>query len=309
MSEFIQHTINGLSLGSIYALVALGYTMVFGVLQLINFAHGDLFMMGAFIGFYFIRLIHFFFGHDSSSLSSPSGVLFSMTVIVVSMLGTALLGMVMERLAYRPLRKSPRINLLITAIGVSLFLEYGGQLLFGASPEFFPTILSKQAIALPGGVILDSTQVLIFSTAVVLMLLLHFLVFKTQFGRSMRAISHSLEHASLIGINVNKVIMITFMISSALAGAAGVMYSISYPKIDPLMGLLPGLKAFVAAVLGGIGNIKGALLGATLLGLAETYVAGYISSSYRDALAFLVLIVVLLLRPSGILGSKKIEKV
>lgn len=300
MIEFIQHTINGLALGSIYALVALGYTMVFGVLQLINFAHGDFFMVGAFAGFYFIRF--------TGAAQNP-GIITTMLVMIGAMVGSALVGVLVEKLAYRPLRKAPRINILITAIGVSLFLEYGGQLIFGASPQFFPTILPKYAIDLPGGLVLDSTQIIIFITAVILMVILQFLVFKTQFGRSMRAISHSLETASLIGINVNKVILITFIISSSLAGAAGVMYGIAYPKIDPLMGLLPGLKAFVAAVLGGIGNITGALIGAAILGLSETYVAGYLSSTYRDALAFFILIVVLLVRPSGILGRKRIEKV
>lgn len=301
MNEFIQHTINGLALGSIYALVALGYTMVFGVLQLINFAHGDFFMLGAFIGLYSIKFLHL-------DQQAP-GIMLTVVVILIAMIGSALVGVTVERFAYRPLRKAPRINILITAIGVSLFLEYGGQLLFGASPQFFHSTLPKSQIAVGGDIVLDSTQVVIFLFAVSLMVVLQYLVSKTQFGRSMRAISHSLETANLIGINVNKVIFITFIISSSLAGAAGVMYGIAYPKIDPLMGLLPGLKAFVAAVLGGIGNLTGALIGAAILGLSETYVAGYLSSTYRDALAFLILILVLLIRPSGIMGKKRIEKV
>lgn len=299
MNEFIQHTINGLSLGSIYALVALGYTMVFGVLQLINFAHGDIFMIGSFAGLYFLRFL---------SPSQPSvGV--ALLVVLVAMLCSGLLGMTIEKLGYRPMRKAPRINILITAIGISLFLEYGGQLLFGASPQFFPPIMEKTQFHFFGDITLDSNQVIIFFIACGLMAILQFLVFKTQFGRAMRAISHSLETASLIGINVNKIIRITFFIGSALAGAAGVLYGLAYPKIDPLMGLLPGLKAFVAAVLGGIGNITGAVIGAFILGLSETYVAGYISSTYRDALAFVILILVLLIKPAGILGTKKIEKV
>ncbi len=300
MNEFIQHTINGLALGSIYALVALGYTMVFGVLQLINFAHGDIFMVGSFVGLYFIR---WFMPNVEPSL------LTTIIVILVAMVGSATVGVIIEKFAYRPLRKAPRINILITAIGVSLLLEYGGQLIFGASPQFFPDILPRKQIDLGGAIYLDSNQVTIFLVSFVLMLVLQFLVFKTQFGRAMRAISHSLETANLIGINVNKVILITFIIGSSLAGAAGVLYGVAYPKIDPLLGLLPGLKAFIAAVLGGIGNVTGAVIGAILLGLSETYVAGYISSTYRDALAFLILILVLLLRPAGLLGTKKIEKV
>lgn len=300
MNEFIQHTINGLALGSIYALVALGYTMVFGVLQLINFAHGDIFMVGSFIGLYFIR---YFIPNMEPSL------LTALTVILVAMIGSAVVGVIIEKFAYRPLRRAPRINILITAIGVSLFLEYGGQLVFGASPQFFPEILPRKMIDIGGDIILDSNQLTIFIVSFVLMQILQFLVFKTQFGRAMRAISHSLETANLIGINVNKVILITFIIGSSLAGAAGVLYGVAYPKIDPLLGILPGLKAFIAAVLGGIGNITGAVVGAILIGLSETYVAGYISSTYRDALAFVILILVLLIRPAGLLGSKKIEKV
>lgn len=300
MNEFIQHTINGLALGSIYALVALGYTMVFGVLQLINFAHGDIFMVGSFIGLYTIRY--------ALPNAEPS-IFTALIVIAVAMVGSALVGVIIEKFAYRPLRRAPRINILITAIGVSLFLEYGGQLVFGASPQFVPEILPRKLIDIGGDIILDSNQITIFIISFVLMQILSFLVFKTQFGRAMRAISHSLETANLIGINVNKVILITFIIGSSLAGAAGVLYGVAYPKIDPLLGLLPGLKAFIAAVLGGIGNITGAVIGAILLGLSETYVAGYISSTYRDALAFVILIIVLLVRPGGLMGTKKIEKV
>jgi branched-chain amino acid transport system permease protein len=300
VNEFIQHTINGLALGSIYALVALGYTMVFGVLQLINFAHGDVFMVGSFIGLYTIRY--------ALPNAEPS-IFTAIMVILIAMAGSALLGVIIEKFAYRPLRRSPRINILITAIGVSLFLEYGGQLVFGASPQFVPEILPRKLIDIGGDIILDSNQITIFVISFILMQVLSFLVFKTQFGRAMRAISHSLETANLIGINVNKVILITFIIGSSLAGAAGVLYGVAYPKIDPLLGLLPGLKAFIAAVLGGIGNITGAVIGAILLGLSETYVAGYISSTYRDALAFVILIIVLLVRPGGLLGTKKIEKV
>jgi branched-chain amino acid transport system permease protein len=281
--------------------VALGYTMVFGVLQLINFAHGDIFMMGAFVGLYFIRFV-------LPAGTEPS-IFVTLMVVAAAMVGSATLGVIIEKFAYRPLRKAPRINILITAIGVSLFLQYGGQLVFGASPKVFPTILPRQNVDLGGDIFLDTNQITIFLVSFFLMVVLQYLVFKTQFGRAMRAISHSLETANVIGINVNKVIFITFIIGSGLAGAAGVLYAVAYPKIDPLLGLLPGLKAFIAAVLGGIGNITGAVIGAVLLGLSETYVAGYISSTYRDALAFVILILVLLLKPGGLLGSKKIEKV
>jgi len=257
-------------------------------------------MLGSFVGLYFIR-----YGIPNAEPSFLTAIM----VIIVAMAGSALIGVIIEKFAYRPLRKSPRINILITAIGVSLLLEYGGQLVFGASPQFFPDILPRKNIDLGGNIILDSNQITIFVISFVLMQLLQFMVFKTQFGRAMRAISHSLETANLIGINVNKVIFITFIIGSSLAGAAGVLYGVAYPKIDPLLGVLPGLKAFIAAVLGGIGNITGAVIGALILGLSETYVAGYISSTYRDALAFVILILVLLLRPAGLLGSKKIEKV
>jgi branched-chain amino acid transport system permease protein len=300
LEEFIQHTINGLSLGSIYALVALGYTMVFGVLQLINFAHGDIFMVGSFFGLYAVRFFLPSFG--------PGPVL-ALLVIGSAMAASAILGILIEHFGYRPMRAAPRINILITAIGISLFLEYGGQLVFGASPQFFPPYFEKTQFQFLPNVMIDSNQISIFIIACVLMGGLQFLVSKTQFGRSMRALSHSLETASLIGINVNQVIRITFMLGSVLAGAAGVLYALAYPKIEPLMGVLPGLKAFVAAVLGGIGNITGAVLGALILGLSETYVAGYISSTYRDALAFIILIIVLLVKPSGLLGKKRIEKV
>jgi branched-chain amino acid transport system permease protein len=257
-------------------------------------------MIGGFAGLYAIRFF---------KLAEGGSYLSAIVVLIMAMLGSAAIGMLVERFAYRPLRKAPRINILITAIGVSLLLEYGGQLVFGASPQLFPDIVPKTQFALPGGLILDSNQVVIFGIAIALMSILHFLVFHTQFGRSMRAISHSLDVSGLIGINVNKVIMLTFLMSSSLAGAAGVLYGVAYPKIDPLMGLLPGLKAFVAAVLGGIGNITGALIGAAILGLSETYVAGYLSSTYRDALAFVILILVLLFKPSGLLGKARIEKV
>ncbi len=303
MLEFLQHLINGLSYGSIYALIALGYTLVFGILGLINFAHGDIYMLGAFIGFYTAK--HFHFGTESSFL----GLLIT---LAVAMVGTAMVGFCMERLAYRPLRHAPRINVLITAVGVSLFLQFSGQLLFGADPKFFPEIYTPswqpKLDGLGGELKVNALQGVVFIISIILMLALQWIVFKTRFGRAMRAVSFSHEVASLMGIPTNAVISITFMMGSALAGAAGVLVGLVYPKIDPLMGVMPGLKAFIAAVLGGIGNIPGAVVGSLILGLSEEFLVGYWSSSYRDALAFGLLILVLLIKPTGLFGSKSVEK-
>lgn len=300
MIEFLQHIINGLSLGSIYALIAIGYTMVFGILQLINFAHGDVFMLGAFIGMYSSRF--FGFGEESSI-----GAL--ILILIVSMVGCALVGWLIERLAYRPLRKAPRINVLITAVGVSLFLEFSGQLLFGSDPKFFPQLYRPEGDWALVGLQFNPIQGIVFLIAMVLMVLLQFVVFRTRIGRAMRAVSFNHEHASLMGIPTHRVIALTFMAGSALAGAAGVLVGLTYPKIEPLMGVMPGLKAFVAAVLGGIGNMTGAVVGALLLGLAEEMLVGYWAPTFRDALAFAILIGVLLLKPTGLFGTRRTEKV
>jgi branched-chain amino acid transport system permease protein len=300
MTEFIQHLINGISLGSIYALIALGYTMVFGILQLINFAHGDIYMLGAFFGMYCARYLHF---GESSSL----GALF--VTMAVAMLGTAVCGFLIERFAYRPLRRAPRINVLITAVGVSLFLEFSGQLIFGADPKFFPQVYSPAGDWSFGKIHLNPLQVVVFAIAICLMGILQTIIFKTRLGRAMRAVSFNHELASLMGIPTDRIISYTFMLGSALAGAAGVLVGLIYPKIDPLMGVMPGLKCFVAAVLGGIGNVAGAVVGALTLGLAEEFLVGYSASTYRDALAFVVLILILLFRPNGLFGSNRTEKV
>jgi len=300
MTEFIQHLINGLSLGSTYALIALGYTMVFGILQLINFAHGDVYMLGAFIGMYAARF--FGFGNNPSIWALIATVLIAMT-------GCAIAGFLIERFAYRPLRKSPRINLLITAVGMSLFLEFSGQLLFGADPKFFPQVYQPQASWNFGEIVLNPLQVIVFVIAITLMAILQFIIFKTRLGRAMRAVSFNHDLASLMGIPTDRIISATFMLGSALAGAAGVLVGLSYPKIEPMMGTMPGLKAFVAAVLGGIGNMTGAVLGAITMGLAEEFLVGYWAPTYRDALAFAILILILLFRPTGLLGSKRNEKV
>ena len=299
MHTFLQQILNGVSLGSIYALVALGYTMVYGVLRLINFAHGDIYMLGAFCGYYASRLIH---GRMGGSL------LEAIAILLVSMLACALAGMLIERLAYRPVRKASRLTSLIIAIGVSLFLENLSQLVFGADPKFFPQIIPEKQLAL-GGLSVTNQQVIILAGALLLMAALNVFVSYTKSGKAMRATSFNLDAAKLMGINTNAVISLTFALGSALAAAGGILVSLNLPGIDPLMGLMTGLKAFVAAVLGGIGNIYGAVLGGLILGLAETFVAGYGSSTYRDAIAFLILIAILLFKPEGILGKGQVEKV
>ena len=301
MTELLQQLINGLAFGSILALIALGYTMVYGILRFINFAHGDVFMLGAFAGFYLAPKI-------ATVLPLPS-IFGGIMVLVAAMAICAVLGVLIERFAYRPLRKQPRLTVLITAIGVSLFLEYAGQFVFGAAPKKFPQILPVYPIARVGGLSLDSNQVMVFGVTVLLMLALRFVVMKTKIGVAMRAVSHNPDAAALMGVNTDVVISFTFALGSALAAAAGILWAINYPAIDPLMGILPGLKAFVAAVLGGIGNLPGAALGGVIIGVTETLVSGYISSTYRDAIAFAVLILILLVKPSGLLGKKEIEKV
>lgn len=300
MIDFLQHVINGLSLGSIYALIALGYTMVFGILQLINFAHGEVYMIGAFFGFFTARF--FGFGEQSSILNL-------LMTLVISMTGSAILGYLIERFAYRPLRSAPRINVLITAVGVSMLLQFSGQLLFGSDPKFFPQIYQPEGHLEFGELKVNPLQLVVFGISIVLMLILQFIIFKTRVGRAMRAVSFSHDNARLMGIPTDKVISITFMIGSALAGAAGVLVGLVYPKIEPLMGVLPGLKAFVAAVFGGIGNILGAVVGALTLGLAEEMLVGYGKATFRDALAFTLLILVLLFKPTGLFGVNRREKV
>ena len=298
MTTFLQQLVNGLSLGSIYALIALGYTMVYGVLRLINFAHGDVYMVGAYVGYYLSRKLQ---GEEPSIVSA-------LLVMAGSMIACALLGMLIERLAYRPVRREARLTLLITAIGVSLFIENLAQLVFGPDPKFFPS-LAPHADILLGGVRLTSEQITVIAVSVLLMLALRFFILKTRTGKAMRAVSFSLDAARLMGISTDRIIAITFALGSALAAAAGVLIGMQIPKIDPLMGIMYGLKAFVAAVLGGIGSIPGAVLGGLLIGISEVMVVGYLSSTYRDAIAFGILILVLILRPQGLLGRVQKEKV
>jgi branched-chain amino acid transport system permease protein len=310
VTEFLQHLVNGLSLGTIYALIALGYTMVYGVLKLINFAHGDVYMAGAFAGYYLAGALDV---RGAPSLGK------ALAVTLGAMLLCGALGFAIERAAYRPLRTRPRLTALITAIGVSFLLEYGFQLQPvralpfpfppGPSPRFFPALLDLGEPFELLGVSIPKIDVIGFAVAVGLMIALQLVVFRTRFGTAMRAVSFDARVAGLMGIPVDRVIAGTFALGSALAAAAAIISASRLPKIEPLFGLMPGLKAFVAAVLGGIGSVPGAMVGGLALGLTEEYVAGYTSSSYRDAIAFAVLIGVLLFRPEGILGRRTVEKV
>ncbi len=304
METLIQQLINGLALGSIYALIALGYTMVYGVLRLINFAHGDVYMLGTFAGYY--TALRFGF-----SEAAPSFVRAAL-LLLVAMVVCAVAGLTIERLAYRPVRQASRLTALITAIGVSLFLENVGQIIFGANPKFFPQVLPPQQFPVYGAVVITTPDLAILGASLILTIGLHRLVHHTAFGRAMRAIAHDLDTAKLMGIDTNRVIALTFAIGSALAAAAGVLVALRYPKFDPLIGVTTGLKAFIAAVLGGIGNVSGAVLGGVIIGLAETMATGYLPATlnpYKDAVAFAILVAVLLVRPTGILGTTAPEKV
>jgi branched-chain amino acid transport system permease protein len=299
VETFFQQLINGISLGAIYALIALGYTMVYGVLRLINFAHGDVYMLGAFAGYFLANALN---------LDAHPSVLWAIVVTIGAMAICAGIGVLIERLAYRPVRHHSRLTALITAIGVSLLLEYGGQVVFGATPRFFPQMIRSATYSI-GGVQITNQSLLIIVVAVVVMFALEFVVHRTKIGTAMRATSFNLQVAKLMGINTDFVIAFTFALGSALAATAGVMVGMAIPRIDPLMGLMTGLKAFVAAVLGGIGNIPGAMIGGVLIGLMETWLGATAFSTYRDAVAFGVLILILLFRPAGIMGTTTTEKV
>lgn len=294
--ELLEQLVNGLQLGFVYALIALGYTMVYGIIRLINFAHGDIFMIGAFL---------FFLGFTAWGLPWPVAAL-------VAMVGASALGMTIERLAYRPLRErgAPRIAALITAIGVSLFLEYFTSLKFVFTANFrvVPLPFDNKLYTL-AGVSISLVQILVIGVVILLLLALQVVVYKTKVGKAMRAVSVDQEAARLMGIDVDRVISFTFGIGSALAAAAGVLFALAYSQIFPFMGVMPGLKAFTAAVLGGIGSIPGAVLGALIMGQAEVMTAAYITTDYRDAIVFSILIIVLLVRPAGLLGKSGPEKV
>ncbi|MGY3750521.1 branched-chain amino acid ABC transporter permease [Vagococcus acidifermentans] len=290
--EFIQQLVNGLSLGSVYALIALGYTMVYGIIKLINFAHGEVYMLGAFIGYFVINTFQLSF----------------FPALLVSMLACAAIGVIIEFLAYRPLRNSTRIAALITAIGVSFLLQNLMIYFVKSDRRAFPQIIRNQNYDLKLFTI-SKIELLILSTAVILMILLQLVVKYTKMGKAMRAVSVDADAAQLMGINVNRTISFTFAIGSALAGAGGVLIGLYYNSIDPMMGVAPGLKAFIAAVLGGIGIIPGAALGGFTIGVVETIVSALGYTAYKDAVVYAILIIILLIRPSGLLGKNVKEKV
>lgn len=303
MDWFLQQLINGLALGSIYALIALGYTMVYGVLRFINFAHSDVLMLGAYSAYFIAPALE-----KVIPLPSLTGALI---VVLMSAVICAGIGMLIEYLAYRPLRSRPKLTVLITAIGVSLFIEFTCQhkAVFGADTKPFPTLLPSTDFHL-GGLVISSNDIVIVVVTALLLTSLWFIVQRTKMGTAMRAVSFNQQAASLMGINNNRIISFTFGLGSALAAIAGILYAMKAPGIDPLMGVQPGLRAFVAAVLGGIGNLPGAALGGLILGLLETFAGGISGlSNYRDGIAFAILILILLFKPAGLLGKATVEKV
>jgi len=294
VDQIFQQLINALSLGSIYALIALGYTMVYGIIQLINFAHGDVLMVGAYIGYFSMTTFRLGF--------FPS--------LLLAMIGCTALGVIIERVAYRPLRNSTRIAVLITAIGVSLLLEYTMMYFVGARVRAYPTLPEYLTGKLHmGGVSISYLQIMVVAVSVTLMILLQFIVRRTRVGKAMRAVSQDADAARLMGINVDNTISLTFALGSALAGAAGVLYGVTYTSINPLMGIMLGLKAFVSAVFGGIGLIPGALVGGFGIGTIETAAGATGISMFRDAVVFAVLIIILIIKPAGLLGKATREKV
>ena len=324
---FIQIVISGLQLGFVYALIALGYTMVYGIVKLINFAHGDVFMVGSFVSFYAVTRFQLHLWPAALFPALPRGwviVIGALTVMLLSMVTCMALAVTIERVAYKPLRDAPRIAALITAIGVSFFLEFFGALNFVFSPRFIPyqrpfevvTLYIKDGIHIlaegnappDGSITFSNIFVIIVAASVLTQLVLQFLVRHTKIGKAMRASSFDKPTARLMGINVDRVISFTFAVGAAFAGLGGVLYAIAYPSIWSQLGILPGLKAFVAAVLGGIGSIPGAFVGALIMGQVEALTMGYISTPMRDAVAFTVLIIVLLVRPTGIFGEPEKEK-
>ena len=292
MQQILQQLVNGISLGSIYALIALGYTMIYGIIKLINFAHGDVYMVGAYTGFFAVTFAGF-----------PLWA-----AIIAAMVVTGILGVLIERIAYKPLRNAPKISVLITAIGVSFFLEYTSMYFVSPTPRTFPDLFGDVAWSI-GPLVVNGQQVLILALTFVLMLILTYIVQRTKMGKAMRAASFDTETAQLMGIDADKVISFTFCVGSALAAVAGVLVGVYYNSIDSLIGIMPGLKAFIAAVLGGIGILPGAVAGGLILGIVEAFVSGFISSTFRDAAAFAILILVLLIRPTGLFGKNVKEKV
>ncbi len=301
-SVFLQQIVNGLTIGMIYALIALGYTMVYGIAQLINFAHGDVFMVGAYLGlFAYTTLLPLV----AITRTSSAGITL---VFLSAMVLSALVGFLIERFAYRPLRHAPRLAPLITAIGISFLLQNMVMLIFGPTDKSFPVLFEIKKFTWCH-VTVTNLQILIAVSSVLLMAALHFFVSSTRTGKAMRALADDSVAANLVGINTSRIISITFVIGSALAGAGGVMFALYYNTLNFHDGYLAGLKAFTAAVLGGIGNIPGAMLGGLLIGILEGLGAGYLSSEWKNVFAFFVLILILLFRPQGLLGSRVVKKV
>ncbi|MGC8779463.1 MAG: branched-chain amino acid ABC transporter permease [Anaerolineae bacterium] len=324
---FAAFVLSGLQLGFVYALIALGYTMVYGIVRLINFAHGDVFMVGAFVSFYAVTRFQLHVWPAAVFPNLPSGlvvVIGSLTVVLLSMIVCTAMAVTIERVAYKPLRDAPRIAALITAIGVSFFLEFFGALYFVFSPRFIPyqrpfevvTWYIKDGIHLvqagqappPGSITFSNIFLIIVAASILVQLVLQFLVRRTKIGKAMRATSFDKPTARLMGIDVDGVISFTFAVGAAFAGLGGVLYAIAYSSIWTQLGILPGLKAFVAAVLGGIGSLPGAFVGALIMGQAEALTSGYISTPMRDAVAFTILIIVLLVKPTGLFGEAAGEK-
>ncbi|GAB1431859.1 branched-chain amino acid ABC transporter permease [Spirochaetota bacterium] len=295
LATFFQQLANAVSLGSLYALIAIGYTMVYGILRLINFAHGDVFMIGSYLAFYAI-----------SATAMPWWAAFPVALCL-----TAALGMGLERIAYRPLRDSPKISVMISAIGASFLLENVGIVVFGGRPKSFPSIALFDTVVKLGSVSVLSVSLFIPAITALSLLLLEYIVHNTKTGLAMRAVSTDLDAARLMAVDVNRVISFTFGLGSLLAGLGGIMWTMRYPQLNPLMGIMPGLKCFIAAVIGGIGNIQGAVLGGFLLGFLEIMIVALLPelTGYRDAFAFVLLILVLLVKPSGLLGKKQTVKV
>ncbi|MDC1174252.1 branched-chain amino acid ABC transporter permease [Bacteriovoracaceae bacterium] len=289
--DLVTYLLNGLTQGSIYALIALGYTMVYGIIKLINFAHGEFYMIGAFIGYF----------------SITSGMPF-LIALPLAMFGAGIIAVIVEKIVYRPIRHAGRIPALITALGTSLFFQYFGQQTIGADPKAFPQAIAVKTYQF-GEIYISNIQLIIFGSTFLLMVFLWWLVGHTKIGKAMRATSFDKNAAELMGINTDRIISFTFFVGSAFAGAAGVLVGLYYNTVEPMMGLIPGLKAFVAAVLGGIGIIPGAVLGGLVLGVAENLVVGFWVSTYRDAIAFGILIIILLFKPAGLLGVNRKEKV
>jgi branched-chain amino acid transport system permease protein len=303
---FVQQLVNGVTLGSVYALIALGYSMVYGILKLLNFAHGEVYMMGAFIGYFVLTGLG-----GSASPNLPVALVLTL-MFLAGMLGAGLLGVVIERFAYRPLRNAPRIAPLISAIGVSFFLQASALLLFTAQFRTYdtPQLISPTTHRLEVGPLsISLLRMLVIGSAVLLMITLTLLVNRTRLGKAMRAVSYDREAAAMMGIDVDRVIVATFFIGSVLAGAAGVMVGLVFERVFHFMGFIAGLKGFTAAVIGGIGNIPGAMLGGLLIGLAEAFSASYISSTFQNLIVFGVLITIMLVRPTGLLGSPVLKKV